>query len=170
MYIDVSFDYIKFSHDSIFYSGKRYSPKSYLISIGAGLSQEFVLNRFTINPLLGGYFYYVHVTDYSLVDEMNKKGGMQRQVYGGLGVTKNVGPVLRTPEGYTFGLEIGSRFGFKISESVEINGTISYNPHLPFSTENSLYGEYWGEYPYSNPYKIKLNPLKVEGSLKFCFD
>jgi hypothetical protein len=167
VYVDGTYQTIKFSQSNFSFNYILYPSNVFLLTIGGGLSQEFVLDRLTLAPLLGIKYNYVRFTDKALVDAIGTNG-MNRLIYDSWGNEIQVGPTVDNGYGNSISFEIGTRAGIKITEWLEINGTVAFNP-ISFSTAATLFGEYRGEAPYVNDYYVNPTPIKAEGNIRFTF-
>lgn len=163
LYVDMSYRGIKFKEQNFNFNYINYPSKVFLLTFSCGVSQEFVISRFTIQPYLGIRYHYVRFKDRSLVEEIGSRGIIR---YTDLTYTETVGPEVDNGYGNALGFEIGTRLGVIITPWLEINGTFGYDP-IKFSTASSLFGPYRGEYPYKNDYYVKVIPAKLEGAVRF---
>lgn len=164
-YIDANYLPLSFTQSQLRFNSVNYPSDVFLLSLGGGFAQEFVFDRFTVSPLLGARYYYVRFTDKSLVDAIGTYNLIR---YSDQTQTRQVGPVVNNAYGNTFGFEVGTKVGIRLTQWLELCGTATFIP-FEFSTAGTLFGKYWGEAPAPNPYYVDRMPLKLEGGVRFNF-
>ena len=167
VYFDGTYNPMKFSQPNLTFNSQNYSSNVFLLTVGGGFSQEFLLDRFTVAPLLGLKYNYVRFTDGALVNAIGTNG-LIRYRYDNWGNQVQVGPDVNNGYGNSINFEVGTRLGIKLADWLELNGTFAYSP-ITFETSSTMFGEYWGEAPYTNQYYVNPTPLKAEGNIRITF-
>ena len=165
VYIDASFSGKKFDDNANFkFSGTNYSSDVTIYNLGIGFAQEFLLanNKLTFSPFIGVRYESARFKDKSLVDAIGENGLIR--YWGGV----QVGPSVANAYGNATTIDLGVRLGYKLGKVVELTTNIGFSP-IKYSTSETLFGEYWGEAPYSNKYYINRSNIRLEGGLRFNF-
>lgn len=168
LYFDIGYDWKKFQNESFTFSSVEYNSKVWMLAIGVGIGQEFIIKDiFVVQPYLGLYYKYARFRDKDLVEGIGENNLIRYQ-YLPDGTKIQVGKVVENGYGNLVTVDFGSRVGFRIKKKFEIGGSVGVCPSN-FSTNNTLFGKYWGEKPYLNDYYIKRFILKGEFNLKYNF-
>lgn len=163
LYLELGGAGVTFAQPNFIFDGVTYPSNSRIVMLGGGIAQEIRLSsRIGITPFLGLHDEYVRFKSQSLVDAIGQNG-LQR--YEG---TTPVGPEVSNGYGDAGTFDIGCRFGIRLSRKLELNFTLGYSP-IHFDVADTLFGEYWGQAPYANPYWVKREPVRFEGGLRFKF-
>lgn len=162
LYCELGADWQKFDFD-INFKSIPYKSNVYMIALGIGIGQEFIFKeRVSIQPYLGLFYKYARFVDRDLVKNIGEYSLIR--YYAGA----QVGKPVENGYGNLFTIDLGSRIGFRITDKIELGGSIGICP-AKFSTENSLFGKYWAQKPYPNDYYIKRLLLKGEANIKINF-
>lgn len=163
LYLELGGTSIAFTQPNFIFQGVTYPSNCRIIMLGGGIAQEVRLsNRIGITPFLGLHDEYIRFKSQSLVDAIGQNG-LQR--YEG---TTPVGPEVSNGYGDAGTFDIGCRFSIRLARKLELNFTLGYSP-IHFDVADTLFGEYWGQAPYANPYWVKREPVRFEGGLRMKF-
>lgn len=161
MYLELGVDWQSFDNPTFYFNSTPYRSDTWMLAAGIGLGQEFIIKKwFVVYPYIGLFYKYARFTDGALVDAIGTYN-MQRYWNG-----QPVGQVVENGYGNLVTVDIGTRIGFRIGKVFEIGGTIAFAP-AAYSSQKTLFGEYWGVAPYHNDYYINRLFLKAEGCLRF---
>lgn len=152
---------ISFDDPDYNFEGQQYPSDSRVMSLGAGVGQEFHFASFvTITPFAGLRAEFVRFQDRALIDAIGENGIIR--YYNGV----QVGPSVESAYGDAATIDVGGRIGFQLAPQFEVAGTIGVSP-IKFDTATTLFGQYRGEAPYPNSFYVERKPIRFEVGLRY---
>ena len=152
----------EFKESTLIFSEDTYSSDANRFMFGIGGALSFHYKNIYIEPYLGLRYYYVRFKDKYLVEGIGEQSLIR---YSG---GNKVGSTVENGYGDAISFDVGSWIGFRITPKVEIGTHIGFSP-AKFDTANTLFGEYWGEYPISNDYQVKNNVGRLQVAISYHF-
>lgn len=168
-YLDLGADGYSFSEPNFTFDGTNYSSGVFLYDIGGGLAEEIAFSNghLLLTPFVGVRYEKARFADQSLLDAIGTNGinRYERDAYGN---QYKVGPTVANGYGDVTTIDLGVRLGFRFCRLLEVTGTAAFAP-IKYSTSGTLFGQYWGESPYANNYRIDRPAVRLEGGVRFNF-
>jgi hypothetical protein len=166
-YIELGGQGITFDQPNLNFAGIEYPSDCRLVTLGGGIAQEFLFNnRWSVMPFIGLRNEYVSFKSSALADAIGNSG-LQR--YADNAMTIPVGPAVNNAYGDASSFDIGCRLGIRLGKRFYLMSTIGYSP-IHFDTGDTMFGQYWGQAPYFNPYWVKRNPSRYELALRMTLN
>jgi hypothetical protein len=165
LYLELGGQRITFDQPNIEFAHVVYTSDSRIITLGGGIAQEFMFNRVSLMPFVGLRNEYVRFVSTELVEAIGDHGLIR---YSDNTYTRQVGPEIDNAYGDAVSFDLGFRLGIRLTGRLQLSGTFGYSP-ISFNSSDTLFGQYWGEAPYPNPYWVKRKPTRGEFALRFTF-
>jgi hypothetical protein len=165
-YVDFGLSGKKFTQPNFMFNSVNYSSDVTIFDIDGGFSEEFLFanNHLTITPYIGLRYEKARFKDKSLVSAIGQYN-LIRHEYDGSGNLFQVGPTVLNGYGDATTIDAGVGVGYKINKTFEISAKAGFSP-VTYSTSGTLFGKYWGEAPYTNPYYINRSSVRFQGGLR----
>lgn len=155
----VSFDKFR----EVQFNQEKYSSDSRLIVLSLGASRSFRWKFLSATPFFAIKYASASFTDPLLNEVFGRYSTFQR--YTDETYTTAIGPPLSTSDyGSTMTYDIGIRLGAVLKKRLLIQLTTAYSP-LRFDDVDTYYGKHIVDSLYTNPYWIKIKPLRFEVSV-----
>lgn len=160
-YLELGGKSVTFSNPNFIFNNITYPSDSRVMSLAGGIAQEVAFSkRFRIIPYLGLRAEFVRFKSPSLVNAIGANG-IQRN-WGGT----PVGPVVENAYGDATTVDIGSRVSVQLAKRLDLTFSVGYAP-IRFDVGSTLFGQYWAQAPYENPYWVRRDRIRSELALRF---